>query len=172
MTNYEYRKKALVFERPGMTQAQRLDHAILGILSELFAELPTAKTRTNINEEVGDVLWFCALAEDAVNLPEDYAVDERYVSFDHLVYIGSVADAVKAAHIYGKPLPTDIAVRVASMTHEIHNYIDFTYFADFDECRLANLRKLAKRYIGGKFTFESALMRDVAAEYAAMEGEG
>lgn len=169
MAPQEYYKRALVFERPGMKPAERRLHAALGLGSELleFDRAKETNDTTNIDEELGDLMWFAALAVDAtgnLTYPPDGLVDNNVIYL-----IGDFITEVKREFAYGRG---DL-VRMNELANQIFYSVAFDIGNGSDIDRLihvltGNLRKLHQRYKAGKFTVDEALHRDTLAEIEAM----
>lgn len=155
---------------------ERLLHAAMGLCTEV-AELFEVEDDQHELEEIGDVLWYLALAHDVLGLQweidGDIVINARGDGpLDGLtIYATELLDMVKKQIFYGKPLNEEkakeaiLAIKIILLVAMDNDESPFT----FDDAVEANVRKLKRRY-PEKFTEEAAVNRDVKAEYAAMNG--
>ena len=71
--------------------ATRLLHAVMGICTEL-AELEDGLSTVNFVEEVGDVLWYLAIADDVVGF---YIDTTTYMNKPPIYWLGELNDAIR-----------------------------------------------------------------------------
>lgn len=89
--------------------------------------------------------------------------------FGLLTETGELADGFKRAIFYGKPLDTtNIKEEVGDVFWYLAILCD-TLGISFDDCMVANIEKLRKRY-PDKYSHEAALNRDLSAERKVLEG--
>lgn len=82
---------------------------------------------------------------------------------------GEIADALKKSLIYGKPLDrVNLIEEIGDLQWYQARMLD-ALGSSFEEARDRNIAKLRKRYPDG-FTEEDALVRDLEAERAELEG--
>jgi hypothetical protein len=204
MNSKEYTKNVLVTEardfapvinRITEIKNLRLIHASVGITSEV-AELfqlerksrSNSLDRTNLLEECGDILWYVAIAADALDKVDEIMapthVGVSYIKFDDdlgdalftgAAYLsevaGTIADlAVKKLVFYGKPFDTKLLVE---QLFEVHMNVKFLLDAagySIEDARLVNIAKLKARY-GEKFSEAAALERNLDLERQILEGK-
>jgi NTP pyrophosphatase (non-canonical NTP hydrolase) len=164
----------------------RLLHAALGITTEL-AELVTPHvnmhqaidTSLNRAEEVGDVLWYCAIGYDTLAdsetglcFQDDFdAALCLPVGIRHLpmanVICGDFVDTLKRAIFYGKPI--DQKKACAALRGVLTETILYARQMGTDprQALTANIAKLYARY-PHKFDGDLAVHRDLSAEEAAL----
>jgi NTP pyrophosphatase (non-canonical NTP hydrolase) len=168
----DYIKKATRTESMDLFSVEnpRLLHAAIGIMTE-SAELllaPEGDT-TNVKEELGDVLWYVAIAADEMQVTFDQLKllgDE--IAQDHpLRYLlgsaGSALDVIKRGLFYGITIDTR---RLGKNLGSILLAIEVLAEAEgwtMSDLQEANIAKLTKRF-PDKFTTEAAVNRDVEAE--------
>ena len=186
MTILEYIPQALTFESKVETKIScalhpelnwaRLNHAALGLATEAI-ELRKATTIENQLEELGDIAWFAALANDAIPqelYPADWKPDTLEPhTITHLIDLCELfASRIKAGLYYGylskstdkHPLGwATIPMRLLG----IIKYISEEHTRDtlFE----SNIAKLTARYREG-FSKEAAQERDVEEEMEALTG--
>lgn len=148
-----------------------LVHAILGIGDEA-SELLDAKTPDNVIEECGDLLWFCALADYALDTAlfdcHSVAPVEGATPYDVAAAALKLAGLIKKPYAYGKRLPAaDIMIellRIVSAVEAIAERLNIT----LSEVMELNLLKLKMRF-PEKFNCAAAINRNVAHEQALFE---
>ena len=188
----EYEKNVLVTESCDFAAIRtrtddrmiRLLHSGLGMSSEL-AELEVALDKTdwdlvNISEESGDILWYIAVAVNAlgfdhneissfeVSKKEGYALRD---SVNTTVWaVGEFNDLLKKHLFYGRELNTDKLKQnlqqMCMAVSAICIYCDKTP----GQTRETNIAKLKVRF-KDKFTEAAALNRDLDTERKILEGE-
>lgn len=154
----------------------RILHAAIGASTEV-SELVLAEPGdiTNVKEEMGDILWYIAIAADALGLNriEDFLplADKARVDLDAIkAMVGSAADAldvVKRGLFYG------IELDEVKFGGHFGTLLDAVQILAKDsgwtltDLKVANIGKLSKRY-PEKFTSEKAVNRDTVAEMEAV----
>ncbi|MDX5979574.1 hypothetical protein [Vreelandella alkaliphila] len=148
-----------------------LVHAVLGLCDEA-KELLDAKTAENVIEELGDLLWFCALADSTLKLQlfERHAVEqtEGTTPFDIAAAALTLSGLIKKPYAYGKSLP------LTKITHELLVIVAAVEtLADRLNMTLAevmelNLLKLKMRF-PDRFNCAAAISRNAAHELALFE---
>jgi NTP pyrophosphatase (non-canonical NTP hydrolase) len=134
------------------TQADNLNHAALGIASEIF-ELVVAINRDdepNVREEAGDVLWYVALACDTLGIQfADLA--EMSKADDPDLFVASAASFVsdvKRVWVYGKDIGP-LAIRMEeALLRIIRGIVDIIAEGGqaLEDVLTANIAKLQARY--------------------------
>lgn len=140
--------------------ATRLLHAVMGICTEL-AELEDGQGNVNFVEEVGDVLWYLAIADDVINWQMHNRVYE-YKS--NLFWLGELNDAMKRHLFYGTELNIDKLIDACIAIYR--GLIVFLSNRKFvvEKAMEANIRKLEKRYPDKYFDAKAAVHRDTDRE--------
>lgn len=165
-----YQELALRTEKPGMSEVDRWNHALLGMISETGEIASIIKAHiiygkeldiTHLKEELGDASWFFALC---CKLGEFFPDKSPLRGGDPIecIYIMTEinADMTKDA--------CDLA--------EINIYYDMLqslaalYNIDWDDVLKSNIRKLAARYPEG-YKDCDAILRDKGREKLALETE-
>lgn len=151
--------------------APRVLHAALGLTTE-FAELITSEDRTNLKEEIGDLLWYCAILADylglnfnEVTLAADTDVLEGHIHELQSVFfaIGEINDTIKRACFYGVELDRDRLAKNLGLVLLTIEYAIRHEKLTLEQCMEANIAKLKKRY-PVRFTTEAAVNRDLEGE--------
>jgi hypothetical protein len=149
-----------------------LVHAVLGLCDEA-SELLDAKTQENVIEELGDLLWFCALADstlvgiDLFTLHAEVPA-EGATPYDIAAAALKLSGLIKKPYAYGKTLPT------ASIIEELLRIVSAVETgADRLNLKLAevmelNLLKLKMRF-PARFNCAAAISRNTAHELALFE---
>lgn len=151
----------------------RLLHACLGINSEII-ELNKAISQNdiiNIGEEILDIIWYCALACDVLDIdliPSERDYNLNIIESGIIVNAASdISDIIKKAIFYGKEYSIkDIQFNICEIIKACINLCE-CYKLDFKELKRKNIEKLAARY-GGKFSEERAINRDLQLEFKVL----
>ena len=156
----EYHHAALRTAKMFATQAENLNHAALGLVTECF-EVESAKSLHHISEELADVMWYVVLAAATFKMnvadlihPE-FETTQQWLdsgpefNVQHKKALGAFVTFVKRVHVYGKtPTPEMLAdavndlrtlARWVAVLARIHG-LDFELVLD------NNIKKLRKRY--------------------------
>lgn len=155
-----------------------LVHATLGLCDEA-AELAQAYLGSdNEKEELGDMLWFCALAGNVVLNEASIDVwpsgESNRTPCSRRIVMELACDAaglIKKPFAYGgnRPVPySEIAEKVKSIILCIE-YLATESGWTLAEIQQANIAKLQARYKGGSFNSGNALNRDTDAELSALQ---
>jgi hypothetical protein len=129
----------------------------------------------HIIEEVGDYLWYIALALRSLRtgFQVDYpGPDISWMTFKDAsmaltLSSSQVTDLVKKSLMYGKAImPIDLLDHLNAQ-YEVLRHIASMCDSSIEEAMAKNIAKLQARY-PDKFTQEAALNRDLDAEKAAM----
>lgn len=140
--------------------ATRLLHATMGVCTEL-AELVDGNGVVNFVEEVGDVLWYLAIADDVIGF---HSRGNVYKNKPPIYWLGELNDVLKRHLFYGAELNVERLVMAF-----IHIYQDvYSELANhsftIEMAMEANIRKLEKRFPEKMFTAQAAIHRDVDRE--------
>jgi len=158
-----------------------LVHAVLGLCDESL-ELINASGFKNKVEELGDLLWFCALANQSINPDGDFSNITTHVNNDSIhnttedslaLFISrlsmSTAGLIKKPYAYSKKraLPVDeitqnlskIVARVAAYADRIGVTLDY-----LQEANIVKLQGVNGRYKDGVFSADSEIKRDTDSE--------
>jgi len=170
----------------------QLMHAAMGMVTEA-GELEEALQkkgaidRVNLCEELGDMLWYVALAlrtlektlDDVAPLALEFAAsferehaavaDLRWAISGLITSSATLMDQLKKHMIYDKPLDAEQFFRVVSQVTSFIMFASVELNVEMGELCERNIAKLRKRY-PDKFNAEQALNRDLDAERAALEG--
>lgn len=151
------------------TKTIRLLHAALGVCTEV-AELYDGHTVVNKLEELGDILWYLAIADDVLDWhSEHYHAD---MTKPPVFYIGDLQDVVKRHIFYGKELDVERISRSFSAIME-HVVVDLEVSGlPLEDCYRANIMKLEKRYPEKFFDAKAAIHRDVDRELEHIGADG
>ena len=151
--------------------ATRLLHAALGLCTEL-AELKDGETISNFVEEVGDVYWYLAIADDVLGW-WDYeypSINEPIKAIDF--YLGEVQDVMKRHIFYGKEIDTHrIKVAFDCIAAHLSRELRAKKLKVPDAWE-ANIIKLEKRYPDKFFDSRFAIHRDTDRELDHIAHDG
>jgi NTP pyrophosphatase (non-canonical NTP hydrolase) len=160
-------------------------HAGFGIITETAEVCDMLKRNlaygqkfdpVNVVEEVGDMLWYCALLCRAFNVKlADYFPLRPFptdkidlLALDMACVAAHVAASTRAWAEQGETLVEPHSfVKLISLADRVVRSCGFT----LEDAMVRNVAKLQKRY-PDKFTPEQALNRDLVAEREALEGHG
>lgn len=152
----------------------RLLHAAIGAMTEASELLLADDDAINVKEEMGDILWYIAIACATEGWTFEQLIlqaDVQRCEEDPLqAMLGGAADAldvVKRGLFYG--IPTD---REKFMVHFGTLLLSIQYLAQdcswkIEDLQEANIAKLTTRF-PDKFTSEAAVERDIEAEREAL----
>ncbi len=171
------------------TQAVRLLHSSVGMASEIGEYLQARYLDDDINvlEELGDMMWYWAIAVDALSLnpfglskqgemmaaPLSQATHVTAADVERELFsaIGDWNDAAKKHAFYGKPLDlSEVGALLAIIYRSISDLHELRAVHSLEETLRRNIAKLRVRY-PKKYSDEEALDRDLAAERKVLEGE-
>lgn len=200
MNPTEYEKNVLITESNDFSAIKgriddrmiRLLHAGLGLSSEL-AELTDAYASpknvnidwVNIAEESADLLWYCAVAINALGFNHDEVSSLESEASEPLVQkhstlclkaallaavcaTGEYNDLLKKHLFYGRELNVEKMKRVLQALCLAVSGLCFISGTTIGEARQTNINKLKARY-GEKFTEAAALNRDLETERKILE---
>lgn len=132
-------------------------HAAIGIMTETV-EMEVAPNRENFLEELGDTMWYVALACHTLHVTLVEAMDTAAPAAGLLLTVqaAEILDLMKKALFYGKtPEATDLVGRLGRLILDLQaECID----GNFELILAQNIAKLQKRY-PDKFTEERAINR-------------
>ena len=147
------------------TRATRLLHATMGICTELV-ELADGYGTVNFVEEVGDVLWYLAIADDVIDWRKCNRVCEPK---SNLYWIGELNDAMKRHLFYGTELNVDkIVTACIAIYHGLVVALSDRQLL-IEAAMEANIEKLSKRYPNKYFDKTDAVTRDVENELSHID---
>lgn len=148
-----------------------LVHAVMGIADEAW-ELLHAKTAHNVIEELGDLLWFCALVDESTEgdlfarYPDLDA--EGSTPYDIATSALRLSGLIKKPYAYGKALPVGgiqaETLTVIAAVDAISSRLNIT----LAEVMELNLLKLKMRF-PERFGCEEAIKRNVEHEAALFQ---
>jgi len=177
----DYIQQALRTESTDLVELRqpRLTHAAIGIMTEAV-ELSLAgyhNDLVNIKEEIGDILWYVAIACDEMECTMDELrqiadVDARMIDAEAGVLLSTNAadllDIIKKNIFYGKDVDLVAAGRKIGNILLIIDRFAGNFHWTLDAIMALNIEKLRTRY-PEKFTAEAAEDRDLAAEREVLE---
>lgn len=141
----------------------RILHCVMGISTEQdeFLLAMDNKDRTNALEELGDMLWYTAILQDAIGFELECSETN--------VYDISGLDAIKKTLFYGKELNVgDIRTFGCNIVGYANNRIKLLG-GDPEEVMYTIISKLKARY-GDKFDADRTNNRDLDKERSILEG--
>lgn len=155
-----------------------LVHATLGLCDEASELMNANLGSDNEKEELGDMLWFCALAGNVIFNESHIDVwpsgDYQRGACSRRTVMELACDAaglIKKPFAYGGNRPVPYA-EIAEKVHSIILCIEFMAQSSgwtLAEIQQANIAKLQARYKGGTFNSENALNRNTDAEISALQ---
>lgn len=198
MKGQEYVQKAVMTESNDFTKLGerlslprniRLLHATIGAMTEigeLFEMLENENIDlTNLQEEVGDVTWYVAIACHEMNWSLEEFIPTANPSSGKdirpqiekelikMVQCGAKAlDLMKKSSFYGKPLDEEKMKKEMKdlVKHSVH-LLSVGGF-DIEGSFAINIKKLHdKRFKGGKFSETEAVHRNLEEERKTLEGK-
>tara|TARA_R110002074_G_scaffold397509_3_gene588023 strand:+ start:187 stop:627 length:441 start_codon:yes stop_codon:yes gene_type:complete len=142
----------------------------MGLVTE-SVELLNFNSEKNFLEELGDILWYTAIAASHLNLTLEEVsevVDSGSPPPDSIEALvtdsAEVLDLMKKSIFYGRPLDHQ---RVAQLLANILDSVEVCaveFETTLDDVMEKNIAKLQKRFPEGFFTSEAANNRDVNTE--------
>ena len=159
-----------------------LVHAVLGLCDESLELIETAHGFKNQAEELGDLIWFCALANRSINPDSDFSKIMTHVNDDSFhteskdrlaMFISRLsmhtAGLIKKPYAYSKKrvLPVDeitqnlskIVARVSAYASKIGVTLDY-----LQESNITKLQGDNGRYKDGVFSADDEVNRDADSE--------
>jgi len=160
------------------TKDQKILHAVIGILTEveelLDNHLGETFDATNRLEEVGDVLWYCAIIarEYQLDYPQIIVKDKNPEPMKLILKIikntCKLLDALKKKIYYNKPIDENFFKTITTLVMlDLSDYMS-TYDINVERSFDINIEKLKARY-GDKFSSERAINRDLDTERQILE---
>ena len=167
------------------TKAENLNHAVLGLLSEVNEMTDALETGdlVNLREELGDILWYIALAHKCLlSHVKDYEPNTDdftdFTDYSKMVLAGEygyllskLSDDVKRMLIYKKEYTDVDFERMASLLISLSDVVFKTikaYNLDVDLVMQRNIVKLKERY-KDQYTDWEATHRDLVKERNVLE---
>lgn len=159
-------------------QTRNLLHSILGILTEvdeLFENKIGQEDLVNIEEEIGDILWYCAILGRELDLDyrqliiKDKPKDPQGLILKIVKISLKLLDPLKKKLFYNKEIDLNNFKTLSTLLMlSVSDYISY-YDVDIESCFEKNIAKLKARY-GEKFSSEMAINRDLETERNILEG--
>lgn len=169
-------------ERVANSSGLNFMHSLCGMSAEI-SELLLAQDKPNAIEELGDFLWYDALAHHAINVPFDYDpnkyVDGRHSDMHHAItmdsldftrHVGELHDLFKGHVFYGRRLDYDKAEELLAKVTWAAFGSCYRVGSSPEDVMRKNQEKLRARY-PEKFTEENANVRDLEKERAILKEE-
>ena len=164
-----------------------ITHAIMGLVTESGELLEGIwdpqgyMDKTNIQEELGDLLWYVALLANILDIHFEAILNSSFeesqiagfemsqmLSIRLTIISADMLDQMKKILFYKKPLDGDWLVDgLRKILTIIYQFCD-VFEIQLEEVGRINITKLKKRY-PEKFTEEKAAQRDLAAERKTLE---
>ena len=140
----------------------RLSHALFGLVTEL-KEYLDGQGKVNNIEELGDVLWYLAVADDVVDFSTDSTTLLTEYPNDPWLIVADIADCLKRGIFYGKGYDFE---RLKNALRQMRAWVydQIPDVVGVEEVVTANIIKLAKRYPDKVFSAIHAHTRDVDRE--------
>lgn len=187
MKYQEYVPLAVRTAKKLKSKAENLNHAVIGLLSEVneYNDAVVAKDTVNIKEELGDKLWYSALAykclekymnnyepnvENFVDFTNE-SVHSLEHEFTHL--LSKFSDPVKKFLIYEKEPTEEQFQQLASILCAIIDVVFCLFKAynlDVNNAMHVNIEKLKDRYPEA-YSNEKATNRNLEKERKSLESE-
>lgn len=147
----------------------RLFHAAIGLSTEtgeIFEALGKyALDRVNLSEEIGDCLWYLAIAYDAGFL--DITLSDQHQALDIVQVQGALLDVFKRSIFYGRPVDLEeLKIQFNIFYVTLLDLAD-GYNIDLSVSMTNCINKLKKRF-PEKFTEADAYERNTEEEYLVL----
>ena len=175
----ELSEKTLSTEFHHDSQTRNLLHAVTGVLTEIDELLEYKigeEEHTNLQEEIGDVLWYCAIIGRELQIDYRQIIVSQKITDpqDTILKITKLSlkllDPLKKKLFYNKPIDLEkFKITSSLLMLNISDYVNF-YDINLEECFEKNIAKLKARY-GDKFSSEMAINRDLETERNILEGK-
>ena len=163
----------------------RLLHSAIGMQTELgeMFEALFLKTRggksldiINLREELGDVMWYLAIACDNIgyyDLEFERYGDARFDDFHDYIYeindiTINILDSVKKSVFYKKPYDIELLISRLTQIFQLSGHLSQLLDWDLHKLCEINIEKLKARY-PEKFTTHHAIHRDLGSEREILE---
>lgn len=161
------------FKSNELIQKLRLLHCAIGLCTEVgeFQEnLTHNRDKINLYEEVGDLLWYCAIGFNTLDFNNELILSCKACeqtlekARDNLVMdVGMLQGIIKRSLFYGKPLDESGILQLL-----VYIWNNCAMITDLEPIMEKNIAKLRARY-PEKFTNEHALNRDLEKELEALK---
>lgn len=175
----ELSEKTLSREFHTDEKVEVLLHSVMGILTELDELLENYDKEfdgVNALEEIGDVLWYCAILgrEWEIDFPtlqvKEKAKDPQKIIINLVKTTCKLLDILKKKIYYNKPINEEIFVSLVKIIMlNVADYMSY-YDIDVEKSFEVNINKLKARY-GEKFSSENAINRNLEVEREILEGK-
>lgn len=166
-------------------------HGVLGLTTELAEIIEDPENIPNINQEIGDVLWYVALiysgiGESMLSIRIDHLIISPTLSLGSIVghrlekqyivarslfnHLGVVADCVKR-HIYYSTIDRTVELDLDRLHKAVAMIMSYMVYLSNDqliECAILNIEKLRRRY-PDKFDAVKAIHRNIQNEESIFE---
>jgi len=170
----EYVQLAVRTKTDWSNRDEDLVHSALGINSELI-ELTNATDGVNRFEEIGDILWYLALASNAMTIDISSGIENTfegstfYYSDEPFNQLSSeLSDQIKRMYFYKDTTQEkDIALSLVCLLQGMNMEYELT-LEDWQCIMEMNIKKLHVRY-PEKFDNDSAIIRTLDTEYSTLE---
>ena len=175
MRMHDYQKLALcTAPNPDPRTISPMDdqvfHGAIGLCGEI-GEIYQSENKGNMAEEIGDCLWYIAIALHGAGYDmedmEYSSVEINDPFFDLVIYSSMVADQAKRLVYYQAPLAHPFIVGIRSCLACLDELSEPTGFT-MEEIMEKNIEKLKIRY-PHKYSHESAIQRDTRKESKVFE---
>ena len=158
-----------------------LQHAAMGMITETGELVDNYKRRVvygkkldiiNLTEEIGDCMWYAALAYDVLHQPMEWTLVEEVKEaidlpeFEQLTMLNAASTVFSGGVVMKEP-PDELLAWLNNFMGMLQIYAD-RHIITLQQAAEANIAKLRKRFPNG-FTQHAALNRDTDAEMAAIE---
>lgn len=165
MDLHDYQRLALRTEKRLPTPLARLEHALLGLITEpgelateikrmaIYEKPLDEARRAHMAEEIGDSMWYLAIAADAIDVQlDDFAIGATFIqrpallSFEIAKHVGDLADAVLDMQNGSNPhMCAHISVTVGDLLRNLNGVARAIDIPLGDICQ-ANINKLRERF--------------------------
>jgi|SaaInlStandDraft_5_1057022.scaffolds.fasta_scaffold00604_7 hypothetical protein len=174
-------------------QTVRLVHVSMGMSSEIheYQDACDAEDDINVMEELGDILWYWAVAVSALGLnplhvwqvgqmsapPVDRTGEMATDAEKRLIYhISAFGDGPKKKAMYRRPLdPPVLAFHLGMIVRAVEDLLILRFGRggefNLEKTMERNIAKLHKKRFPEGYSDDAANTRDLKGERAALEGE-
>lgn len=147
-------------------------HFLIGVQTEVNELILESTEPYQLKEEIGDLLWYCALGANTIGLTLDDIELLPIDDVDPEVYLQIVAmnccDTAKRMIFYRKPIEDhEVAQLIGFVLSTVERLLNL-YRLDYEEVMEANIEKLRVRY-PDKYTDFHALNRNLLKEKRVLE---
>lgn len=155
-----------------------LAHMSMGMCSELveLEEAIEARDRTNVEEELGDIMWYAVNFASMRRIQIQAQLDVGYFNYKHLVKATStLTDLIRRITIHeGKKAPDQtVAAKLQHLVEVCYNFDFSSNYAKIDLPRALdkNIAKLHDVRFKMGYSLEAFENRDLDAERKALEND-